>query len=276
LNRDTGAKEIPIDNSLQHAETVRRNAEGGAIAAAITLDTDWAPDFVIDEIAARLARREVRATWFVTHPSPAIERLRRRPDLFELGIHPNFLSGSTQGASSLDVLRNCLETVPGATSMRTHALVQSTPLLDMVMKQSSIATDVSLFLPHMEGVRPIEYWWQGRMLLRVPYVWEDDFEMECPRPAWSVAAMLETPGVKIFDFHPIHVYLNSGDLNAYNTLKQRAPRLQGARPDQAADLIATGSGAGSAFDELLHALAAAGSRCISDFRVEYELGGRSR
>ncbi len=67
--------------------------------AAITLDVDWAPDFMIDAAAQALVDREVKATWFVTHASPAVERLREHPDLFELGIHPNFLAGSSHGAT---------------------------------------------------------------------------------------------------------------------------------------------------------------------------------
>ena len=91
---------------------------------AITLDIDWAPDHVIDRIAAQLIDARVRATWFVTHQSPAIDRLRARPDLFELGIHPNFLNQSTHGETPAEVLAHCMALVPDARSMRTHSLVQ--------------------------------------------------------------------------------------------------------------------------------------------------------
>ena len=66
-------------------------------SVVLTLDTDWAPDFVIDFVAKQLVAYQVRATWFVTHASPAVERLSQHSDLFELGIHPNFLPGSTHG-----------------------------------------------------------------------------------------------------------------------------------------------------------------------------------
>ena len=46
------------------------------------------PDFMIDAVADALRASSVKSTWFVTHPSAAIERLSRRHDLFELGIHP--------------------------------------------------------------------------------------------------------------------------------------------------------------------------------------------
>lgn len=78
----------------------------------LTFDIDWAPDFMIDFVAEGLTQRRVRATWFVTHASPAVEWLREHPDLFELGIHPNFAPGSTQGDSPEAVLRHCLRLEP--------------------------------------------------------------------------------------------------------------------------------------------------------------------
>ena len=47
--------------------------------AVITLDIDWAPDYAIDFAAGLLIEAQVRATWFVTHDSPAVERLRQHP-----------------------------------------------------------------------------------------------------------------------------------------------------------------------------------------------------
>jgi hypothetical protein len=63
----------------------------------LTIDTDWAPDCTIDFMAEQLIARQVRATWFVTHMSPAIARLKQYPKLFELGIHPNFSPARRMG-----------------------------------------------------------------------------------------------------------------------------------------------------------------------------------
>lgn len=130
----------------------------------LTLDVDWAPDFMIDNVAERLVSQGVNATWFVTHESPAIDRLRRHPGLFELGIHPNFSRGSTHGATPEAVLRSCLSLVPDAVSMRTHALIQSSPLLVQVRASTSIRIDVSMFLPHHANLQPVSLWMDGRAL----------------------------------------------------------------------------------------------------------------
>src|ERR1017187_7044133 len=119
----------------------RQRASHTEPCVALTLDIDWAPDFVIDFAADLLIRRRVKATWFVTHSSPAVDRLRDHPELFELGIHPNFLPGSSQGKTVAEVLSFCRACVPEARSMRTHALVQSSGLLGDVMCQGWIERD---------------------------------------------------------------------------------------------------------------------------------------
>src|SRR5437870_1859007 len=156
----------------------------------LTFDVDWAPDFAIDFVAEQLVQHQIRATWFVTHDSPAIERLRRHPELFELGIHPNFLPGSTHGATTHEVLRHCMTMVPEAVSLRTHCLFQSTPLLCDVLTLTPIRVDASLYLPHARALSPNEYQWRGETLLRVPHFWEDDFEMERTVPCWSLTPLL--------------------------------------------------------------------------------------
>jgi hypothetical protein len=229
----------------------------------LTMDVEWAPDFAIDFVADHLMARRVRATWFVTHGSPAIERLRRYPDLFELGIHPNFLPGSSHGETPGKVLDHCIALVPEATSVRTHALVQSTPLLAEIMAHTAITTDVSLFLPHTLYQRPFEYRWKGRTLLRVPYFWEDDFEMERDTPIWHLAPLVTNgEGLKVFNFHPIHVYLNSSDMGPYESLKRRISNLSEAT---VAALVQPGEGTRTLFLELVDYLAANGHRlCMRD------------
>ena len=219
---------------------------------ALTLDLDWAPDFAIDFVAERLIIRQVRATWFVTHLSPAIERLRRYPELFELGIHPNFLPGSTHGDTPEAVLRHCVALVPEATSMRTHALFQSSPLLEQIVIQTAITTDVSLFLPYMPSLMPVEYQWRGRTLLRIPFYWEDCFEMGRTVPSWHLSPLLAAgKGLKVFSFHPVHVYLNSSEIEIYRALKKHIYRQSEVTQAEMNSYVQTGKGARMLFMELI-------------------------
>jgi len=192
-----------------------------SVKPALTLDIDWAPDFVIDFCANLLVKAEVRATWFVTHDSPAVQRLRSHPKLFEIGIHPNFLPGTTHGDSESEILAHCMGLAPEAKVVRTHGLFQTSNLLERIIDETPVQVDVSLFLPHAQGLAPVEYHWEGgKRLIRLPYVWEDDFEMVRPDSNWDLGAMIDRGnGLMIFDFHPIHVYLNSLDLGPYRALR---------------------------------------------------------
>lgn len=234
---------------------------------AITLDIDWAPDHVIDRIAAQLIDARVRATWFVTHQSPAIDRLRARPDLFELGIHPNFLNQSTHGETPAEVLAHCMALVPDARSMRTHSLVQSSVLLDTVVRETPIVYDVSLYLPGHAALQPFVQPLPTRPIVRVPFWWEDDFEMYGDAPNWHVTPPPagEHAGLRILNFHPIHVALNSCALHGYEALKRDARVLRDATADQvAAHRSDDGEGAGTAFARVVSWLATdGGGRTVS-------------
>ena len=224
----------------------------------LTIDVDWAPDDAIDFTAEILVRRGVKATWFLTHASPAVERLRARPDLFELGIHPNFLPGSSHGATHEEVLDFCMKLVPDARSMRTHALVQSTPIYDLVLKRTPVRCDLSLLLPYAPRLDPVEYQWKGTTLLRLPYHWEDDVEQLRDRPSWDLAPALEGDGLRIFDFHPIHVFLNSADMAPYEALKAAVRPMSNATKDQMERFVNRGGGSQTVFTALADHLASIG------------------
>jgi hypothetical protein len=221
----------------------------------VTLDVDWAPDCAIDFVAAELCRAGVPATWFVTHAAPAVGRLREVPALFELGIHPNFLPGSSHGSTVSAVLSHCMRLVPGARSMRTHSLVQSSPLLGQVVRETPITIDVSLLLPRHTGLQPVPMPFAERTLLRFPFCWEDDIEMAFATPDWAPLRVEQSGGLRILNFHPIHIYLNSTTMAAYQALKAAVPNIQAATPEQLAPFREPGQGTGWAFQELLRQLA---------------------
>ena len=55
----------------------------------VTLDIDWAADEVILDSLKLLEQADVSVTFFVTHRTPILERIKGNPK-FEIGIHPNF------------------------------------------------------------------------------------------------------------------------------------------------------------------------------------------
>ena len=187
----------------------------------LTLDVDWAPDCVIDSVAEILITNKVKATWFITHESNAVQRLRENNELFELGIHPNMLNGSTHGKSEDEVLDHIKAIVPDAVSMRTHGLYQSSSFLTKAAKEYGVLYDVSLFLPKTPYLQPHYIKFDHSMLYRIPYFWEDDSEMFEDNPIWHISDYTQEKGLKVFDFHPIHIALNTENFERYDALKQK-------------------------------------------------------
>lgn len=181
----------------------------------LTFDIDWACDAVIDDTIELVEAAGVAATWFVTHDTPVLERLRKNP-AFELGIHPNFnflLEGDPRnGANAAEVVDRLMEIVPEARTVRSHCMTQSTTLLDL-FKRKNLTHDCNHFIPaHVQPQLAPWTLWNG--LTRVPYFWEDDIHCLYADPAAMEQAM-DQKGLRVFDFHPIHVFLNTEDMARY-------------------------------------------------------------
>jgi hypothetical protein len=228
----------------------------------VTLDVDWAPDWCIRSVADILIRKQVKATWFITHDSPAIRELSCHSGIFELGIHPNFQPNSTQGSFPEEIMCALMEIVPGAVSIRTHGLYQSTSLFTVIQKQFGILNDVSLFLPKTPNIVPHTlHLSESQSILRLPYFWEDDIEMHCPAPDFSLDSQeYHAPGLKIFDFHPIHIALNSSRMSSYDDCKKSVPVLHVLSRERAEEFQGESHGTGTFFGELTDFIVKEGSR----------------
>ena len=206
------------------AHNLRSMSSGGDRTILITFDTDWAPDWIIDDVADMLIESKVRATWFVTNDGAATRALRKEP-LFEVGLHPNFLSGSTHGITPESVMTHLKAIVPEAVSVRSHSLCQAEPWLRLMAERFGIANDCSIHLPLQAGVAPhvIRLGEAVPPLLRLPHVFQDNMYMFIARP-WSLEQLWFTSsGLKVFCFHPIHVVMNACTMAEYERVKARGP-----------------------------------------------------
>ena len=180
----------------------------------ITVDQDWAPDFACSSLLQYLQIHKVKATWFITHDSPFLKELRR--DLnFQIGIHPNFLQGSTQGKNPKSIMDNLKEICPEASAIRTHAMVYSASIARMFALYG-LLIDSSIYLGGMSGITPYKTnYADGQSITRIPYYWSDDAELAHFR--WRA---FEGIGLKVLCFHPIHFFLNTPDLTYYEGIKK--------------------------------------------------------
>lgn len=196
----------------------------------ITLDVDWAHDDVLGFAIDMVEEAGIHATWLITHKSRWIDRLRENP-LFELGIHPNFnglLSGGAKYSHTVEhVVRQLLEIAPDSQSVRSHSLMYSSRLSDIFV-ELGLTHDLNSYVPR-RSVGHLSPWKLPNGQTRVPTTWEDDLEF--PIVADEPWAAWET-GIRVVNFHPIHLYLNTEDTNRYESTRQfhnRPEQLDGQR-----------------------------------------------
>lgn len=182
----------------------------------LTFDIDWAPDASIALCLDLLNEHGIKGTFFATHETDLNKEILLHGH--ELGIHPNFLPNTTHGENPQKIIETCLGFAPCARYMRTHSLVQSSRLLYEVFgKFTQLTTDVSLFMHKAKHVQKCRWQFDGVAFNRILYNWEDDAEFCNDLFDYSTACFFGQ--MTIFDFHPIHVDLNSRNGASYDNLK---------------------------------------------------------
>jgi hypothetical protein len=237
---------------------------------ALTFDQDWAPDCTLLQVAEILLEYQLKATFFLTHPSPVVETLKDHPQLFELGIHPNFAEGSTQGESPPAVLKYCMGLVPGAVSVRSHAMLHSYDLLHLMCRDYGLLYDSTVYLEGWPDIKPFLLpFSSGQNILRLPYFWEDDLIILNKQPGLDPASpKLHVRGLKIFVFHPILITLNSAKLDNYIKCK-KALDLPRSNLNELKPYLHSGKGVGTFFGKLCQRLALTPEKVLTISEIGY-------
>ena len=175
---------------------------------AISMDIDWAPDEVIEDSLELLALYDVRATLFMTH------RTNVDVSQHEVGIHPNF--------TSLDLekhIQERLNNFPNSKGTRSHSFFFTERLRELYDRYGILyQSNVMMYRQHY--VKPYR---MARTTLEIPLFWMDYFyiEMENNAPSFQLQELqINEPGLKVFDFHPVHVFLNTEHLGRYEAAKE--------------------------------------------------------
>ena len=187
----------------------------------LTFDMDWASDDVLSSVLNILDERELRATFFVTHQTPLLKRMRSNPRI-ELGIHPNFnhlLNGELkEGRDFREVIQRLLTIVPESVSVRSHSLAQSSVILN-TFSEFEQKYDCSHFIPYRSRLRLRPWLHYDLKLIRIPFFWEDSIYLAYDDNT-SVESLKRAPGLKVFSFHPIHLFLNTERLDRFEESKK--------------------------------------------------------
>lgn len=205
-------------NIIENADNKYKLGESMQKKIFLTFDIDWASDTLIKYTYDILKAENVKATFFVTHKSDFINSIKDDPNI-ELGIHPNFnrlFDAENSMGGVWRIMDEIMEIVPNAISTRSHALVQGS-LIQSIGK-AYIKFDCNTYMDIKSDVL-IKPYLNPFGTTSIPHFFEDDVNILFPNKL-RVDDYLDYKGLKVFDFHPVHIGLNNDSMDRYNSAKE--------------------------------------------------------
>lgn len=168
-----------------------------------TIDLDWAKEPMIEKTLAIFKEYNIPVTPFITHRSKAIEaHYKDKP--VQVGLHPNFWSGSTQGKNYMEIIKNLVELWPTVIGFRCHRRFEDLKFSKEFYDRGFLYDSTTCMFLH-PNIQPYRCF---SKVLQFPIFFEDRWFMSSSWDLKAILNRLEKPGLKVFDFHPIHVHGN--------------------------------------------------------------------
>jgi len=188
----------------------------------LSFDMDWATDDVLHYMLRLINKMGKKVVVFVTHKTDLLRDFRAN-DNIELGIHPNFNRCFEVGGESVEnVLEEILNIVPEAQVSRSHSLTTSGRWLGLY-KSAGLRYLSNYMMEWQEDINPFRH---VNGLIEVPIYFADDgfiFQEDISKETIGRAkykAEKKNKGLKVFNFHPIHLYLNTPSYRYYDASKK--------------------------------------------------------
>ncbi len=172
---------------------------------AISIDADWAIQPLINDVSDILNEFKTSATFFLTNTID-YSNLKNH----ELAIHPNY----EKTTEFEEVLKKTLQILPDKKSrgVRSHKLYYNTTL-PSIYEKLGIEYDSNYILPNYEN--PIPFFIPNSKVLEIPFFFGDD-QLFSSKTNFDLENLsLTDSGVKVFMFHPYHVFMNSSSSEDY-------------------------------------------------------------
>ncbi|MBL4618133.1 MAG: hypothetical protein JKY46_10585 [Robiginitomaculum sp.] len=167
----------------------------------LSADIDWAPDYAVEVMLAEIEKRNLKMTVFATHKSSLL--LQPQPNI-EIGVHPDY----TRTVEQKDLkyqLSFLLDIFPDALGVRSHRNFFGQNTCDFAnefqlkYEASNIQWGMPFLCPHRDY----------NQMVRIPYFWEDGIHCDMNLP-WTLDQLpIHCAGLKVINFHPMALYLNS-------------------------------------------------------------------
>ena len=194
----------------------------------LSFDIDWAPEFMIEDLLN--ITHKINLTIFNTHKSKILKTIDK--NRISLGIHPNIQKNSSQGINALKV-KNFVKKIGNIEYLRFHLLGHSYRDLKFFANKGA-KIDSSIMLINQNYLTPVYH--PDIDLVRVPYIWEDGMTLNFKTNIRN-SLNLNSPGLKILNFHPIDVYLNTSSIEQRNMFKKSFKSVLNASKSEAEKFI---------------------------------------
>ena len=184
----------------------------------LTSDVDWASDYCIGELLRFASSLGITPTVFATHQTAALKNGA------QVGLHPNFLPGSSHGTDTRSVIDYLLGIYPEAKTFRSHHFADSASISHEMFRRG-ILYDSNLCLHLQEGIVPLR---TGSGPIRFPVFWEDDVHWGTENGDWDIAHYLDrftTHGLKILNVHPFFFTANIPNQEYYEKVRSHIKTL---------------------------------------------------
>lgn len=193
-------------------------ADNQNTVVVFTGDQDWAPEWAVQDTLDLFHEVDIPYHLFRTNDSQAARHARENFQGFSEGWHPNFLDGSSHGSTFEEVISEMARLVPHSRSIRCHSFYEYTGMWARISGTDIVAESHGL-TDMQVGLRPMRMW---TGLWRFPVFLEDDVFFASEVHESQLARLwrnLQMPGLKILNFHPVHVALNTSSAEQYTKWK---------------------------------------------------------
>lgn len=175
-----------------------------------TIDSDWAINEVIEDVSNLFESYEIKSTFFLTNEID-FSILKNH----ELAIHPNFENST----NFEEILQKTLNFLPSKKSLgsRSHKLYYNSTL-PTIYQKFGIEYDSNYILFNYE--KPLPFYIPHTSILEIPFFFGDDALFDSTNEFEIKNYNLNDSGVKVFMFHPIHIFLNTRTIDDYYKVKK--------------------------------------------------------
>ncbi len=220
----------------------------------LTGDQDWAPEWANETYLERTGKWAQPLHVFRTSPSGRLDHAAKNGEI-DQGWHPNFLPGSSHGATVDEVVKYCQRMFPGARTSRSHCFAEDSFRMRALAK-AGIVADSQNPTPCQGFLLPMIH---PSGILRLPVYFEDDIAFDASDRAFTIDVFrktLFTPGLKILNFHPTFVGCNTPSLAHYTSVRDRIFNTN----EPAEGVLWKGRGTATMLNELMSEILSAGHK----------------